>query len=165
MNEVTTFLDLFKFQTPGHSLFQASSNSFMTAFNGVINENGMSSWESGQIISATPLRILIGLGVYSKIELSWMHELARVYQTGDYCDTIHIDVFDFAACNSIEEMQLYFPSFELRNISVGTPIVGLWKFAVLDCVQGGYLGRMLVSNIFDLDEELILKNGQFTFSE
>jgi hypothetical protein len=104
-------------------------------------------WRLGEPFSREGRRIFIGVATYSLPE---MRALDALIDAASRASTIHgtIDVFDTAACRSLEDLRQLVPGV---GPALHTPIVGVWEDGVLKEKASGAEARKLLNACCDLD--------------
>jgi hypothetical protein len=109
--------------------------------------NAVRMWRLGDPFSQKGRRILIGVATYDLPELRALAELIdAVRHTPATNETI--DVFDTAACRSMEDFQHYVPGV---GPALHPPIVGVWEDGELNQKASGAEARKLLTKHFGLD--------------
>jgi hypothetical protein len=104
-------------------------------------------WRLEEPFSREGRRMFIGVATYSLPEMQALDALIHAASRASTTNGT-IDVFDTAACRSLEDLRQLVPGI---GPSFHTPIVGVWENGVLKEKASGAEGRKLLTTHCDLD--------------
>lgn len=112
----------------------------------IVASSNLNMWKPGDPFPQKGRRLLIGIAVYSTVDLCLLDALNEML-TSNGLDSDHFDVFSVLNCRTMSDFDNYVPTI---GMVFQTPVVGVWEDGVLMERASGTAARELLCEIYPM---------------